>query len=244
MNNLFTIYKMRDDQTISFAADELKKYLWTMMPKSGNTPISLDPKATEGFRLGLLEDFGLEKDGYFLFLGRLVPEKGVHYLVDAFLQTQTDKKLVIAGGTSGTDDYIEQLKRKAAGDERILFTGFVQGQRLEELYSNAYTYVLPSDVEGMPLSLLEAMSYGNCCLTSTIPECTEVVEDHAVAFQKGDVADLARTLQRLCDEPQTVAGYQAGARDFICEKYNWDLVASQTMELYHENFADQQVSVP
>ena len=192
----------------------------------------------------ITEDFGLQKDGYFLFLGRLVPEKGVHYLVDAFLQTQTDKKLVIAGGTSGTDDYIEQLKRKAAGDERILFTGFVQGQRLEELYSNAYTYVLPSDVEGMPLSLLEAMSYGNCCLTSTIPECTEVVEDHAVAFQKGDVADLARTLQRLCDEQQTVAGYQVGARDFICEKYNWDLVASQTMELYHENFADQQVSVP
>ena len=192
----------------------------------------------------ITEDFGLEKDGYFLFLGRLVPEKGVHYLVDAFLQTQTDKKLVIAGGTSGTDDYIEQLKSKAAGDERILFSGFVQGQRLEELYSNAYTYVLPSDVEGMPLSLLEAMSYGNCCLTSTIPECTEVVEDHAVAFQKGDVADLARTLQWLCDAPQIVAGYQAGARDFICEKYNWDLVASQTMELYHENFADQQVSVP
>ena len=188
--------------------------------------------------------FGLEKDEYFLFLGRLVPEKGVHYLVDAFLQTKTDKKLVIAGGTSGTDEYIEELKRKTAGDERIIFTGFVQGRVLEELYSNAYTYVLPSDVEGMPLSLLEAMSYGNCCLTSTIPECTEVVEDHAVAFQKGDVADLARTLQRLCDEPQTVARYQSGARDFICEKYNWDIVASQTMELYHENFADQQVSVP
>lgn len=192
----------------------------------------------------ITEAFGLQKDGYFLFLGRLVPEKGVHYLVDAFLRTNTDKKLVIAGGTSGTDDYIEQLKRKAAGDGRILFTGFVQGQILEELYSNAYTYVLPSDVEGMPLSLLEAMSYGNCCLTSTIPECTEVVEDHAAAFQKADVADLARMLQRLCDEPERVAGYQAAARDFICEKYNWDAVASQTMELYHENFADQQVSVP
>ena len=191
----------------------------------------------------ITEKFGLEKDGYFLFLGRLVPEKGVHYLVDAFLQTNTDKKLVIAGGTSGTDDYIEELKRKAARDERIIFTGFVQGRLLEELYSNAYTYILPSDVEGMPLSLLEAMSYGNCCLTSTIPECTEVVEDHAVSFQKGDVADLARTLQLLCDQPQLVAGYQAGARDFICEKYNWDTVASQTMELYHENFADQQVSV-
>jgi glycosyltransferase involved in cell wall biosynthesis len=154
------------------------------------------------------------------------------------------KKLVIAGGASDSEGYFQSLKQMAAGNQNIIFTGFVQGKLLSELYSSAYAYVLPSEIEGMPLSLLEAMSYGNCCLTSTIPECTEVVEDHAVVFQKGDVADLARTLQRLCDEPQTVAGYQAGARDFICEKYNWDLVASQTMELYHENFADQQVSVP
>lgn len=191
----------------------------------------------------ITEKFGLEKDGYFLFLGRLVPEKGVHYLVDAFLKTKTDKKLVIAGGTSGTDGYIRGLKELAREDDRIIFTDFVQGRVLEELYSNAYVYVLPSDVEGMPLSLLEAMSYGNCCLTSTIPECTEVVEDKAAAFQKGDVSELARMLQKLSDEPELVAGYKAGARDFICEKYDWNAVANKTMELYHENFADQQVSV-
>jgi glycosyltransferase involved in cell wall biosynthesis len=173
----------------------------------------------------------------------LVPEKGVHYLLEAFRNTKTDKKLVIAGGTSGTDDYIERLKELAKGDERILFTGFVQGQTLEELYSNAYVYVLPSDVEGMPLSLLEAMSYGNCCLTSTIPECTEVVEDKAVSFQKGDVVDLTRMLQQLCDQPMLVAGYQANARDFICEKYDWNAVTERTMELYYENSVDQQVSV-
>jgi glycosyltransferase involved in cell wall biosynthesis len=191
----------------------------------------------------ITEQFGVHKGEYFLFLGRLVPEKGVHYLLEAFRNTKTDKKLVIAGGTSGTDDYIERLKELAKGDDRILFTGFVQGQTLEELYSNAYVYVLPSDVEGMPLSLLEAMSYGNCCLTSTIPECTEVVEDKAVSFQKGDVVDLTRMLQQLCDQPMLVAGYQANARDFICEKYDWNAVTERTMELYYENSVDQQVSV-
>ena len=116
--------------------------------------------------------FGLEKDGYILFLGRLVPEKGVHYLIEAFRKTETEKRLVIAGGTSDTDDYVCQLHEMAAGDDRILFAGFVQGRLLEELYSNAYLYVLPSDLEGMPLSLLEAMSYGNCCVVSDIPECS------------------------------------------------------------------------
>lgn len=87
-------------------------------------------------------------------------------MIKAFQQVKTEKKLVIAGGASDTAAYMEQLKELAAGDERIVFTGFVQGRRLQELYSNAYVYVLPSDLEGMPLSLLEAMSYGNCCLTS------------------------------------------------------------------------------
>ena len=191
----------------------------------------------------ITKEFGLHKDEYILFLGRLVPEKGVHYLVDAFLKTQTDKKLVIAGGTSGTDGYIKGLKELAREDDRILFTGFVQGRMLEELYSNAYVYVLPSDVEGMPLSLLEAMSYGNCCLTSTIPECTEVVEDKAVAFQKSDVEALNQALQTLCDEPDRVAQYKKTARDFICEKYDWNSVTNKTMELYHENSVDQQISV-
>ena len=126
----------------------------------------------------LIKDhFGLEKDSYILFLGRLVPEKGIRYLVEAFKNVKTDKKLVIAGGSSDTDSFMEELKELAKDDDRILLTGFVQGAMLDELYSNAYIYTLPSDLEGMPLSLLEAMSYGNCCLVSDIPECAEVVED-------------------------------------------------------------------
>ena len=127
----------------------------------------------------ITDHFGLEKDSYILFLGRLVPEKGIRYLVEAFKNVKTEKKLVIAGGSSDTDSFMEELKELAKGDDRILFTGFVQGAMLDELYSNAYIYTLPSDLEGMPLSLLEAMSYGNCCLVSDIPECAEVVEDKA-----------------------------------------------------------------
>ena len=126
----------------------------------------------------ITDNFGLKKDSYILFLGRLVPEKGIRYLVEAFKNVKTDKKLVIAGGSSDTDSFMEELKDLAKGDDRILFTGFVQGAMLDELYSNAYIYTLPSDLEGMPLSLLEAMSYGNCCLVSDIPECAEVVEDN------------------------------------------------------------------
>ncbi len=180
----------------------------------------------------ILKKWGLAQDGYLLFLGRLVPEKGVRYLIEAFKTVRTEKKLVIAGGSSDTDAFLQELKTQAGGDGRILFTGFVQGRALEELYSNAYAYVLPSDLEGMPLSLLEAMSYGNCCLVSDIAECTEVVEDRAVIFKKGDATDLREKLQWLCDHPETVRTYKSNAADFICGKYNWDDVAEKTELLY------------
>lgn len=180
------------------------------------------------------EKYGLDKDGYILYLGRLVPEKGEHYLVEAFKNVDTDKKLVIAGGASDTDDYMERLKKLAAGDDRIIFTGFVQGRILEELYSNAYVYVLPSDLEGMPLSLLEAMSYGNCCLVSDIAECAEVVEDKAVTFKKSDVEDLKEKLQKLCDDEKLVRRYKGEAADFICGKYDWDDVVDKTLALYRK----------
>ena len=180
----------------------------------------------------IIEKFGLKRDSYILFLGRLVPEKGIRYLVEAFKNVKTDKKLVIAGGSSDTESFMEELKELAKGDDRILFTGFVQGQMLDELYSNAYIYTLPSDLEGMPLSLLEAMSYGNCCLVSDIPECAEVVEDKALIFKKADVQDLQEKLQDACDHPEKVDAYKKQAADFICKKYNWDEVVKETMKLY------------
>lgn len=180
----------------------------------------------------ITEKFGLEKDSYILFLGRLVPEKGIRYLIEAFKQIRTDKKLIIAGGSSDTDDFARELRDLAKEDKRIQFTGFVQGQMLEELYSNAYLYTLPSDLEGMPLSLLEAMSYGNCCLVSDIPECTEVVENKAMIFEKANVKDLKEKLQYACDHPEKIRDIKNQAADYICGKYNWDHVVEMTETLY------------
>ena len=180
----------------------------------------------------ITEKWGLTKDSYILYLGRIVPEKGERYLIEAFKQTKTDKKLVIAGGSSDTQAFMDELKSLAKDDDRIIFTGFVQGEILEELYSNPYIYTLPSDLEGMPLSLLEAMSYGNCCLTSDIPECAEVVEDKALLFRKSDVSDLKAKLQNACDHPEMVESYKAQVEEFICRKYNWDDVVEKTLKLY------------
>ena len=195
------------------------------IPNGVNKPVIRKPQLMK-------EKFGIDKDGYILFLGRLVPEKGISYLIEAFKQIDTDKKLVIAGGSSDTDEFLLDLKKLAKDDKRIIFTGFVQGKMLEELYSNAYVYVLPSDLEGMPLSLLEAMSYGNCCVVSDIAECAEVVEDKAVVFKKSDVTDLRKKLQYLCNQQETVEQYKKEAADFICQKYSWDDVACRTIELY------------
>lgn len=180
----------------------------------------------------ITEKYGLTKDSYFLFLGRLVPEKGIRYLIEAFKDVKTDKKLVIAGGSSDTDSFMKELNELARDDERIIFTGFVQGRMLDELYSNAYIYTLPSDLEGMPLSLLEAMSYGNCCLVSDIPECAEVVEDKALVFNKSDVNDLRKKIQDASDHSEKVIKMKLKATDFICEKYNWNDVVEETMKLY------------
>lgn len=178
----------------------------------------------------IIERWGLNCDSYVLFLGRIVPEKGLRYLVEAWKGIKTDKKLVIAGGSSDTETFMNELKEMAGDD--VVFTGFQQGQVLEELYSNAYIYCLPSDLEGMPLSLLEAMSYGNCCLVSDIPECTEVVEDKAAVFKHSDVNELKKTLQELLDDPGLVEKYKARAAEFICQKYNWDDVVDRTIEIY------------
>ena len=178
--------------------------------------------------------YGLKKDSYILYLGRIVPEKGLKYLIQAFKQVETDKKLVIAGGSSDTDEFMLELKSIAQDDERIIFTGFVQGQTLEELYSNAYIYTLPSDLEGMPLSLLEAMSYGNCCVVSNISECTEVVQDKAVVFEKSSVLDLKDKLQNLCNDVGLTNTYKKNASEYICNKYNWNDVVKRTLELYQQ----------
>ena len=180
----------------------------------------------------ITEKFGLTKDDYICIVARLTAEKGVHYLIDAYNSINTDKKLVIAGDTSDTDEYVELLKKKAEGNENIIFTGFISGDILEEIYSNAYVVALPSDIEGMSLSLLEALAYGNAVVCSDIPENTLVTEDKAMTFKKGSVADLAKKLQLMCDDKSLVEGFRKESSEYILGKFNWNDIASQTHELY------------
>ena len=178
------------------------------------------------------EKWGLEKDNYILFLARIVPEKGLDYLIDAYKQIKTDKKLVIAGGASHTNGYLEAIKEKVKNDENIIMTGFVQGEELEELYSNCKLYCLPSDIEGMPLTLLEAMSYGCKCLVSNIEENLQVVGEYADKFKKGDVSDLKEKLEKIlnCEEQYD----KEKISNYVIEKYNWNDTNIETKRIYEK----------
>ena len=176
--------------------------------------------------------YGLNGDDYILSLSRLTREKRVDLLIEAFTKIDTDKKLVIAGGSSDSSEYVEALKELAKDDNRIIFTGFVQGDEMAELYSNAYIYCLPSELEGMPLSLLEAMSYGNCCLVSDISENADVVGKYGMIFKTNDVENLAYKIQELVNDSSIVQEYKTQVSDYICDKYNWDEVVQKTVGVY------------
>lgn len=176
--------------------------------------------------------WALDKDSYLLYLGRLVPEKRPELLIEAFKKLDTKMRLVIAGGGSDTSEFEESLHELAQGDNRILFTGFVSGGALEELYSNAYAYVLPSDVEGMPMSLLEAMAYGRCCVTSDVPECADVLGGAGLTFKKGDANDLARVLDMLLADPNKGAKLGEAARKRVTAAFDWNSVVGRTLLVY------------
>lgn len=176
------------------------------------------------------EKYNLDKENYILFLARIVPEKGLDYLIDAYKQLDTDKKLVIVGGPSHTDEYYKKIQDKIQDDDRIIMTGFVQGEELEELYSNSYLYCLPSDIEGMPLSLMEAMSYGKNCLVSNIDENLQVIGKYGVSFKKSDIQDLKNKLEESLDEKNRLEEKEIS--DYILKKYNWDDVVKKTEQLY------------
>lgn len=178
------------------------------------------------------EKWNLEKDSYLLYLGRLVPEKRPELLIDAFRALETNKRLVIAGGSSDTLAYEKELRAAAQGDNRIVFTGFVNGEPLAELYSNCYAYVLPSDVEGMPMSLLEAMAYGRCCVTSDIPECADVLAGNGVTFEKGSVDSLRSALRDLLADAGRAGALGAAAKAHVEKTYNWDSVVERTLAVY------------
>jgi len=179
-----------------------------------------------------IPEWGLEPDNYILFLGRFSPEKNCHLLIEAYETLDTQAKLVLAGGSSYTNTYVDELRKHQS--DQVVFLDWVYGSALDELLTNAALFVLPSDLEGLSLALLDAMGAAVCVLTSDIPENREVIEDTGFTFQPGDVTDLARMLRLLLSDPRArmVAGRNAQAR--VREHYLWPRIATQIAHSYVE----------
>lgn len=170
-------------------------------------------------------ELGIEKENYILGMCRFVPEKNMHHLVEAFTKIDTKGcKLVLAGDTDFEDDYSRGLKAMAR-ENGVVLTGFVKGKKLHSLLTNAKCFVLPSSHEGLPIALLEAMSYGINTLVSDIPANKEVGLNQEHYFQCGNIQELANKLQEIVNAPCSHIKYDM-------EKYDWDGIADQVVELY------------
>lgn len=179
-----------------------------------------------------IHSWGLKKDSYILFLGRIVPEKGIESLIKAFKKVKTDKELVIAGGSSDTDEFFTKMKKLSFDDNRIKFVGFVSGRILNELYTNAYAYILPSKLEGMPIGLLEAISYGKCCIVSNIPENLDIIGNAGIVFEKGNIKDMTNKLNEIFAHPELTLQMGLAAKKKASTKYNWSTIVQKTLKVY------------
>ena len=177
-------------------------------------------------------EWGLKPGKYVLFLGRFSPEKSCHVLVEAFEQIETDVTLVLAGASSYCDDYSRELRTHA--NDRIRMLDWVSGETLDELLTNAMIFVLPSDMEGLSLALLDAMGAGLCVLTSDVPENREVVDGAGFTFQRGSSADLAERLRFLIANPVVREAAGKAARRRIEEQYQWQKIAADIEKAYFE----------
>ncbi len=193
------------------------------------TQIASGPLASPDIRR-----WGLERNNYISYIGRLIPHKNVHHLISAFKKVKTDKRLVIVGASSYTDNYVQKLNRLAEGDERIIFVGNQEGLILKALFSNSYLFVQPSEYEGLSVALLEAMGWGLACLVSDIPQNLEAIQDAGLSFQVNDTDDLAKKLQYLLDNPEETARLGSLAIKRARNEYNWQGISEQVARVYKD----------
>jgi glycosyltransferase involved in cell wall biosynthesis len=185
-----------------------------------------------------LDQYDLAIGEYYLFLGRLVPEKRPHWAIQAFLDAniQRHRKLVITGGSSATESYVRELREMANADpSRIVLTGPLFGQAKDQLLANARAFLLPSALEGLPITLLEAMSYARPCLVSAIPPHTDVIrtEQNGYLHDPRDREDLTKEFARLdrmrLGELEAVGRV---ARETVAAEFNWEEIVDSTEALY------------
>lgn len=238
-NRLGAAYLKLGERIIARYADEVivlsrdvQSYFWNTYGRSTNlienavTPIETAPCCE------IRRQFGLEHHEYVLYLARIVPEKGLHHLIRAFRRCEGPYRLAVAGELPD-NDYGREIRRLADGCDRIVFTGFVQGRVLQELYSNCALYVLPSHVEGMALTLLEAMSAGARCLTSDIPENTDVLGEFGTFFISGDEESLYQALSSLLSQPAENPRAEE-QRQLIRRQYSYDTMVEKTLAVYEK----------
>src|SRR5690349_3448739 len=173
----------------------------------------------------LVRKWRVEPNRYVLYVSRLEPENNAHLVIEAFKKVRTAYRLVIVGDAPYAHDYINELKTRARGDKRIIFTGFVFGQDYRALQQNAYCYIHATEVGGTHPALLEAMGYGNCVLTLATPENIEAIGDAGITYE--DEADLVDKLQRVLRDGSLVHGYRHRAQLRVMKNYDWERVVDQ-----------------
>jgi glycosyltransferase involved in cell wall biosynthesis len=178
----------------------------------------------------VLEALGLAHEEYVLYLGRFSPEKNCHLLIHAFEELETPMKLVLAGGSSHTDEYAASLRVHQSNRVRIL--DWVSGNRLDDLLANAAVFVLPSDMEGMSLALLDAMGAGVCVLASDVPENIETIGNAGFTFKSGNVHHLQHMLGLLLANPSLREKAGRRAQERVRRHYLWENVAVEMSSIY------------
>lgn len=178
--------------------------------------------------------WGLEENNYLVAISRLVRHKGLQYLIAAYKNLKTDKKLVIVGDGAYTDDYVRELHESAQGNDNIIFTGNQSGRTLAELFSNAYAFIQPSESEGLSIALLEAMSYGRACLVSDIEANKEALADTGLTFVNKNIKDLQDKLEYLLAQPETVMQFGLAAKERVAAEYNWLSIVDQVEKVYNK----------
>lgn len=180
------------------------------------------------------ERWGLTKDSYIVSVGRLIQHKGIHYIIEAYKQLKTDKKLVIVGDGFFTDKYVQQLEEMARGNENIIFTGTQSGRVLKELFSNAYMFIQPSESEGLSIALLEAMSYATPVLVSDIDENREAVDDAGFYFKNKNIADLRFKMDEMLVKPTEIREKAQKALERVEKHYSWNSIVVDVLEVYED----------
>lgn len=187
----------------------------------------------------LLDPLGLRSFQYIAMVSRLVKHKGAHTLISAWKMAREkqpdlfkDLKLAIIGGSAFTDDYVESLHKQAEGDDSIVFTDYQRGDVLQSLFAGAKFVVHPSTSEGLPIAILEAMSYGKAVIASDIPENMEVIAEHGVPFSTGNIEELSEKIIELAGDEMLTASIGHTAREFVETDYHWDDIAVETIDLY------------